>query len=236
MSEIGMEINDKMFTENTGLRITEEFAPVLAIVDNELALEALWKNILILEDPFRTGYECKTCDGKGHSEEICSSCSGSKVKAKNPEYDQTKDWDENSLEGLPEHFKELMRKKQLAENKQREEYMDSGGLIPCTSCLVVSHIDGSKYPSGFKICPTCKGVGASIVVPEESMRRPTSGKIVAMGSEVKGLNIGDRVVYSNMIGQQISFKQKSVFRLMRYDECNIRLHGVKSEEFQKKLK
>src|SRR5258708_38336566 len=39
---------------------------ILAVIDSEVAMEALNDNIIILEDPFRTGFECKRCDGEGH--------------------------------------------------------------------------------------------------------------------------------------------------------------------------
>lgn len=36
--------------------------------------------ILVLEDPFKSKYECTTCNGKGHTEEICKWCLGTKFE------------------------------------------------------------------------------------------------------------------------------------------------------------
>lgn len=45
------------------------------IVQGKIALEAVEDKIIIMLDPFKTGYECKTCDGTGY-ELPCSCVSG----------------------------------------------------------------------------------------------------------------------------------------------------------------
>lgn len=207
--------------------------PIVAVIDDELALESLGSNILILEDPFRTGFECKGCDGEGHTDKPCPNCHGNKVVAQNPEFDANAAvLSEAELKLLPPHFAETLRKKRTEQDENR---IVSGGLVPCTKCICTDG-RGGKEISGHEICRVCQGAGASIVVPETSMNRPTTGKIVAVGENCHRLRVGERVCYSNMIGNAINFKHKAVFRIMREDECFLRLHGTKPENFQKKLK
>jgi co-chaperonin GroES (HSP10) len=40
------------------------------------ALRAIGERILVLEDEFKSGYECKDCDGKGHTDVVCKFCKG----------------------------------------------------------------------------------------------------------------------------------------------------------------
>lgn len=41
-----------------------------------LALEATGDQMIVLQDKFRTGFECKTCDGECYTNVICSYCHG----------------------------------------------------------------------------------------------------------------------------------------------------------------
>jgi hypothetical protein len=42
-----------------------------------IAIEALSDHVIILEDKFKTGYECTTCQGESYLNEQCSYCKGS---------------------------------------------------------------------------------------------------------------------------------------------------------------
>lgn len=206
--------------------------PILAIIDDEIALEALNNNILILEDAFRTGFECKACDGEGHTKQLCPTCGGNKVIAQNPDFNATAaTLTESDKKALPPHFIAMLERKN---KEQVEEKIVSGGLMPCTKCQV-SDKRGGTIISGFQQCTLCKGFGASMVVPEDSMRRPTSGKVVSLGPLCKFLKAGDHVVYSNMMGHATKFKGKDVLRVMREDEIMMRIHGTKPENFQRKV-
>jgi co-chaperonin GroES (HSP10) len=182
---VGMESNDKIFAEANKTQ-----QPMLAVIDDKLALEAFGTNIIVKEDKFRTGYECSVCDGICHGTVKCPRCNGTKtVKAP-------------AIAGEP-----------------------SEGLVPCKACLVASNT-GNMIPCGFIPCDTCKGRGASIVVPEESMRRPSSGTVVSTGEGVLKLKCGTRVLYSNHAGYAMNFKQQTVFRIMHEHEVLSLLHGV----------
>ena len=205
---------------------------ILAVIDNEVAMEALNDNIIILQDPYRTGFECKACDGEGHTEEKCKTCGGLKVVAQNTDFNvNAATLTEAELSTLPPHFAANLRKKR---NEQEEQKIVSGGLVPCSKCLAKTS-RGDTYISGFEQCQICKGLGASMIVPEDAMRRPTSGVVKSLGPLCKFLQAGDRVVYSNMMGHAINYRHNIVFRTMREDEIMMRLHGTNPEKFQRKL-
>lgn len=155
-------------------------------VDDTLALEAMQDNIIVEEDPFKTGYECKDCDGVGHLNEICWKCKGALT----------------------------------IESPRRDE-----GLVPCGECIGRTSA-GSLINTGFRPCKTCKGVGGSIVVPDEAIRRPSSGIIRTCGADCKTLKNGDRVLYTSYIGHAIDFKRKGVLRVMHEHEIIAKIYGV----------
>lgn len=162
---------------------------MVAIIDNELAMLAVGTNIIVKEDRFKTGYECKVCDGTCKSKVVCPRCKGEKtVKA--------------------------------ASLDEKSE-----GLVPCKACCILSDT-GNMIPSGFIPCETCKGKGGSLIVPQESMRRPSSGVIVSTGNGILERKCGERVLYSNHAGHAMNFKQKTVFRIMHEHEVLSLLMGL----------
>jgi hypothetical protein len=110
----------------------------------ELKLEAHADRIIIVEDEFRSGYECATCGGTGNVK--CADCSNG-TSAVNP-------------------------------------------LIKCKSCAGRTWI----------LCADCGGKGATLVIPEQSERRPTTGTIVSIGPDVTRLTRGQSVIYPSFCG------------------------------------
>jgi co-chaperonin GroES (HSP10) len=47
-----------------------------AIIKETEALRAIGDRILVLEDEFKSGYECKACGGTGHTDVKCQFCNG----------------------------------------------------------------------------------------------------------------------------------------------------------------
>lgn len=47
-----------------------------AIIKETEALRAIGHRILVLEDEFKSGYECRSCGGSGHTDKICKYCNG----------------------------------------------------------------------------------------------------------------------------------------------------------------
>lgn len=59
-----------------------------------------------------------------------------------------------------------------------------------------------------------------IVIPEQAQRRPTTGKIVAVGVDVSNpdLVVDAKVVYGLYSGTVINFKEQPAFRILGQDE------------------
>src|SRR6516225_8505324 len=102
--------------------------------------------LLIVEDKFRSGYECRTCEGTGKL--ACTECGGT------------------------------------------GSYFRGDHKFKCSSC------EGT----GVIVCLVCKGKGGTLVVPETSQRRPSTGKVVSVGEKVKHFAVGESVLYSNFAG------------------------------------
>jgi co-chaperonin GroES (HSP10) len=56
-----------------------------AVINGTEALRAIGHRILVLEDQFTSGYECKACGGTGHTEEKCKYCNGTTFYKSNPD-------------------------------------------------------------------------------------------------------------------------------------------------------
>ena len=58
-----------------------------------------------------------------------------------------------------------------------------------------------------------------IITPETAKRRPTTGKVLAVGENVYPMiKIGIRVIYGLYSGTVISFKDQPAFRILGQDE------------------
>ena len=58
-----------------------------------------------------------------------------------------------------------------------------------------------------------------IITPDTAKRRPTTGKILAVGEGVYSmLTVGARVIYGLYSGTVISFKDQPAFRILGQDE------------------
>lgn len=154
-------------------------ANTYTVIENKLALEALNDNIIVLEDKFKTGYECNACNGTGDSTETCSLCNGTKFEA------------------------------------------DGSSCRACRN-------GRNMQSSGFKPCKECNGTGAKggIIVPEISERRPTTGKVVSCGPEVKVIKPGMHILYTNYNGHAINYKNKVVIRMMKEQEVLAKMFKV----------
>ena len=147
-------------------------------VGTGLAFEATFDRILVLEDEFKSGYECQKCKQVGKI--ICEDCNG-------------------------------VGKSRLND------------LIRCTTC----------QGEGKLKCVECNGVGELLVVPEVAKRRPTTGRVVSAGSEVKETKIGDAVLYSTYCGEvldlsglDIDGKESTiVLRILKERETICRVTG-----------
>lgn len=163
--------------------------------NERFALEAGGDRVIVQEDRFRTGYECKTCDGnRWQKNSTCPSCRGLKYVGE----------------------------------------MGSKDASVCRLC------EGS----GLAQCPDCKGKGGIVIVPEDVMRRPTSGVIKSIGYRTNYdpdmrdyikdedgkpyWKVGDRVIFALFAGTAIDFKQRGSCRILSRNELMGKIHGVGS--------
>jgi co-chaperonin GroES (HSP10) len=90
-----------------------------------------------------------------------------------------------------------------------------------------------QYP---RDCWKCKGVGASIIVPETTKQIPTSGVIVSCGPKCEKRKLGERVLFGAHTGYYLPFKGNVRLRLLREHEIMCLMHkidpSVTMEDFQ----
>lgn len=96
----------------------------------------------------------------------------------------------------------------------------------CPDCEVI-HEKG-RESLGYVPCSQCNGKGGTIIAPENSQRRPTTGKILSAGVGCNELHANDRVGYTNHSGHVYEFgrKKEVVIRVLREREILFRIHGV----------
>lgn len=146
-------------------------------------MEALDDRIMVIEDEFRSGYECAQCLGK--QTVICPECAG------------------------------------------LGQYEGIGGKNwkKCSACSGTGKVK----------CPACDGKGALLVTPEVSERRPTTGRIVSIGQNVRSEKLirGVSVIFPSHIGHvyevqawdQNGNEVMVVVRIMRENEVLAKVKG-----------
>ena len=80
-------------------------------------------------------------------------------------------------------------------------------------------------------CKACEGKGVvegGLVIPDESMRKPTTGKIVSIGEDVEALEVGQAVMYSSYAGHTIELNRAGyqiVLRILHEPEVLCLVEG-----------
>lgn len=149
----------------------------MAIINNEFGIIPDIDQVIILEDKFKSGYECSKCGGDCYLDAPCDFCKGT-----------------------------------------GKENMGSSGERLCRMCCPINLIQSMGTQPGKKLCDVCEGRGGLLIAPEMSQRRPTSGVIKAMGSDVMMHDLEDRALYSMFAGTAINFKQRGTIRIMHEHE------------------
>jgi co-chaperonin GroES (HSP10) len=93
--------------------------------------------------------------------------------------------------------------------------MTENFLIPTSGRIIVRE-DPFKYEGLIKI-------------PDTAKRRPTTGVVVAVGKYVDEAAVGDRVVFAQMSGTLIQFKDQPAFRVLVQDEILAKVVGENLE-------
>jgi co-chaperonin GroES (HSP10) len=163
--------------------------------------EGLGERIIVSIDLAVTGYECKTCKGRKRIKHQCEcvTCGRSGRKY--------------SLEEIAQISNTLGS----AASEARKD-------IPCSEC-------GGDYKSVEKdeLCPDCKGVGATIIIPKTSKNLPQTGVVVSMGAEAKAkaaFKVGDRILFGQYAGGMIPTKAGLMFKYMDWQNALVKIEGA----------
>jgi hypothetical protein len=163
--------------------------------------EALHEKILVSIDIFKSGYECKVCLGKKKLVHVCI-CSGSDRPGKR--YSEA----------------ELLE----IRNSIGAQVAVVRAEMLCQECSG----DPESVRKDVK-CAACKGVGATLVLPDASKNLPSTGIVVSMGKKARELasfSVGDRILFSPHAGQMIPTKAGLMFKWMDWYNGGVRITGA----------
>ncbi|MHB1952832.1 MAG: hypothetical protein ACYCOU_03705 [Sulfobacillus sp.] len=77
---------------------------------------------------------------------------------------------------------------------------------PCPDCVIVGSENTVPSSCGFVPCKVCNGSGLApgvLAIPDASKQDHSYGDILAVGAEIRDLEVGDRVLFSRMAGIHI---------------------------------
>lgn len=95
----------------------------------------------------------------------------------------------------------------------------------CRDCTVGEV--GVGVTLGFEACPTCKGVGGIITVPDENKRNTTTGNVLAIGKDVTEYKVNSKVMFTNFTGTPFKFLDID-FRVIHEDDVLCEVRQLKS--------
>lgn len=173
--------------------------------------EACAKKIIVSIDVFKSGYECKSCKGRGKIHTVCS-C------------------EQNGHAGLkygPEEIKSLYESKALPDS-----VVAAREALPCPDCKGDFTTKRTLTP-----CTVCKGIGASVILPDTSKNLPTTGVVLSIGPGVKrskddpkrtkyGYAIGDRVMFGPHSGTMVPTKFGLMFKILDASQAWANIEGA----------
>lgn len=201
---------------------------------NPFALEAAGDRIFVLEDKFKTGYECKECGGDGFiPDKECPLCKGTGQEL------------DNNGNPNPETFC-----RSCCRERGTLGLYDGKGKLTCEACkgkgalLAIPQSAAQRPTTGVIMskgadvskCPDCRGVGKLLMQGVIGAQRvldqtlPSPILVPCLACEGKGkvgfkLELGDRVLYPIFAGTAISFKQRGVCRIMHENEIYGKVYG-----------
>lgn len=158
-------------------------------------------DLILKVDQFKDEATCPKCDGKGYSDDVCIDCGGSKV------------WYVDS-QGVRD-------KRALADRTSMNQ-------VACKTCMASEYGMPIPRSTGYQPCLPCKGtgqrgVGSSLIATTTSRQdEPTTGVILATGSQVTKWERGDRVLFSRYAGDAFEYERRE-FRIMdeRYPRAKL---------------
>lgn len=151
---------------------------IVSFADYPYTFRAVNEKILVSIDIFKSGYECRECKGKKCIKYQCA-C----VREGHSGYKYSREQLDSITESLG-----------LDVAAAREK-------IPCPEC---QGAPGSVERD--ESCPSCKGIGHLVIIPESAKNLPTTGVVLSMGKKAKEnaeYHIGDRVLFGQHAGSFI---------------------------------
>jgi len=192
------------------------------VVANEFVLEVIGDRLAIEEDKFKTGRECKKCDGDGFTSDPCPMCLGRNLPA------GVEGLDEDGITGIPcrlcctQHGRGVFGLNIGKGKKTCEECNGKGALIVLpqeTERRTTTGVIRSAGPDISK-CPTCQGRVVGInSTPVECERCNGSGTL---------LKVGDRVIFTIFAGTGIHFMHKGTCRIVHENEIMGKVYGKRN--------
>jgi hypothetical protein len=103
----------------------------------------------------------------------------------------------------------------------------------CKTCKGKKQIEEKQGRESVLVdCPTCHGLGATLILPETSKNLPTTGVIVSMGLKAmeelakEGIHIGDRILFGAHAGTMIPTKVGLMFKYMDWYCAALKIEGA----------
>lgn len=172
--------------------------------------EGLGEKILVSIDIFKSGYECKVCSGRKKIDTKCH-C------------------EKEGKPGLRYTAEEIA----TIRASLGDGIADARVEQKCTACL-------GDYPAARSttLCPSCKGLGAVLILPDTAKNLPTTGVVVSMGigttdywrdrQNKPPLNykVGDRILFGPYAGSMIPTKAGVLFKVLEADNAWCRIEGA----------
>jgi co-chaperonin GroES (HSP10) len=204
-SENALEMMERSDAAAQDLSMTElklDGSNLVRFPDFPYMFEALYEKLLVSIDISKTGYECKVCLGKKRIQHKC----------------------ECEVEGHP-GTKYSAEQIETIKSSFGEELALARAEMECPEC----HRDYVSMRTN-EICSACKGLGATIFIPDTSKRLPTTGVVVSIGEGVNlskiRYKVGDRILFGAYAGDYIPTKSGLMLKIIDHTQAWCRIDGA----------
>ncbi len=163
--------------------------------------EALNEKILVSLDQYKSGYECRTCKGKGT---VIKKCECTKHDSPGYKYSTKQIEDIGIALGTT-----------VANERSH---------LVCPEC-----VGEPSSVETVITCPDCNGKTGLLVIPDTAKVIASSGVVVSMGRiarEKADYKIGDRILFSVHAGSMIPTKSGLMFKQLDWYQAWIRVEGA----------
>ncbi len=163
--------------------------------------EALNEKVLVALDQFKSGYECKTCEGKGEVKVECACIITGRPGLKYTE----------------EHLQDIAQ-------ALGSDISHTRAIELCPFCK-----GDPASVRKTQTCPDCQGKTALLVIPDSAKIIACSGVVVSMGAKAReqaGYKIGDRILFSQHAGSLIPTRSGIHFKQLDWYQAWVRIEGA----------